>query len=84
MYKILKEIKEKKISHKKIIDDFEKQINDLLMNLRRVKETLKLNKNDFEDLNTSSKELDKEISEFNLNLSKYHQSYLNSIKTNIE
>ena len=80
LYEILKEIKEKKISHKNIINDFEKQINDLLMNLNKVKETLKLNKNDFEDLNSSSKELDKEISEFNLNLSKYHDSYLKSIK----
>ncbi len=80
LYQILKEIKEKKINDKKTMNNFEEQIKDLLNKLDNIKSILKLNKSDFEDLNNSSKELDKEISEFNSNLNEYHQNYLKSIK----
>ena len=41
---------------------------------------LKLNNNDFDNLNNASKDLDKEISEFNSNLSKYYDSYKKSVE----
>ena len=39
---------------------------------------LQLNRNDYEDLNNTSKDLDKEISDFYSNLNKYYNSYNNN------
>ena len=68
LLEILKEIKEKRINNKEIITNFETKIRVLLSSLKNVKDMLKLNKNDFEDLNNSSRDIDKEISDFISNL----------------
>ena len=55
-------------------------IKNLLGHLNTVREMLKLSNNDYEELNNASKNLDKEISYFNSNLSKYNESYKISVK----
>ena len=80
LFEIFNEIKEKKISGKEIINNFTNKITNLLDSLTKVKGMLKLNKNDFEELNTSSRDLDKEISDFYLNLDKYFENYKNLVK----
>ena len=79
LFEIFNEIKEKKISGKEIINNFTNKITNLLDSLTKVKGMLKLNKNDFEELNTSSRDLDKEISDFYLNLDKYFENYKNLV-----
>jgi len=80
LFEIFKEIKEKQINNKDIINNLEKQIKALLEHLNTVREMLKLNYNDYEELNNASKTLDKEISDFNSNLSKFNESYKKSVK----
>ena len=80
LLEIFKKIKEKQISEKSIINDFNTQIKKLLNNLDEIKGMLKLNNNDFDNLNNASKDLDKEMSEFNSNLSKYYDSYKKSVE----
>ena len=72
---IFKEIKDKKINDKEIIEKMEDKIKKVTDYIDNIKEMLKLNKNDFEKLNNASKDLDKEISEFNSNLNKFSLSY---------
>ena len=80
LLEILKEIKEKRINNKEIITNFETKIRVLLSSLKNVKDMLKLNKNDFEDLNNSSRDIDKEISDFISNLDNYYENYKKSAK----
>ena len=72
---IFKEIENNKINNKEIIENLETKIKEVSEYIDTIKEMLKLNKNDFEELNNASKDLDKEISEFNSNLNKFSLSY---------
>ena len=80
LFSIFKEIKEKTINKKEIIKKFEEEIGNLLGKLKKIKSMLKLDDNDFDDLINSSKDLDKEISDFLSNLSKYYGNYTISVK----
>ena len=83
LFNELKEIKEKKINYQNK-DYFEKDIDELIMKVKQTQEMLRLNRTEFEDLNNSSKELEKEISEFNKNLTKFYDNYNNSLKNKID
>ena len=80
LYKIFSLIKEKKINDKLIVENLEKEIENILKLLIEVKEMLKLNPNNFENLIDLSKELEKEISDYYSNLNDYYEKYKQSLK----
>ena len=80
LLEIFKNIKEKTISDNSIVCDFENEIENITQFLDKVKGMLKLNHNDYDELNNCSKDLEKEISEFSSNLSKYYYNYESSVK----
>ena len=83
LFNKLKEIKKNKINFQ-LRDYFETDLNELIKLVKQTQEMLKLNRTEFEDLNNSSKELEKEISEFNKNLTKFYDNYNNSLKNKMD
>ena len=74
LFKIFSDLKKNNIEEK-IIKNFEDEINGIIKSIEIIKKSMKLNINDFEELNNASKEFDKEITDYNSNLSNYFDKY---------
>ena len=68
------------IYDKDIIKTFEKEVEDLVKLLTEVKNSLKLNNEDYENLNNLSQELEKEIDIFLKKLNNFNQNYNKEVK----
>ena len=80
---ILNDIMKNRIN-KNLIAKFEEEIRNIKRNFEGVKSLIKLNRNDFEDLNQASKEFDKEITEYKYNVDKYYLEYEKKVKNYLE
>ncbi len=80
LYKIFNEIKDKKINEKSLMENFENEVQNILELSEKIKGMMKLNNDEFEDLNSSSKILEKEISDFSSSFNKFYEIYKLSVK----
>ena len=80
LFNLFKDIIDKQISEKALIDKFEKEIKNLINYIEETEKMLKLNINDYDDLNNISKDFGKEIKDFLSNIRKYYKNYKGGMK----
>ena len=80
LLELFEDIKTNKIKDSSIIKNFEDKIVNIKKQIEKIKNLIKLDKNDFDDLNNASRDFDEEITNYYSKLCKYYDKYNEIVK----
>jgi hypothetical protein len=80
LLELFEDIKTNKIKDSSIIKNFEDKIVNIKKQIEKIKNLIKLDKNDFDDLNNASRDFDEEITDYYSKLCKYYDKYNEIVK----